>query len=95
MVISSQKPSELSKTVVSQCSNFIIHRVQNLDDLNYISKMVPYINRSILERLTYLQTGHALIFGTAINLPTLTNFDVAKPNTDSSNARIFEHWYID
>lgn len=95
MVISSQKPSELSKTVVSQCSNFIIHRVQNLDDLNYISKMVPYINRSILERLTYLQTGHALIFGTAINLPTLTKFDVAKPNTDSSNARIFEHWYID
>lgn len=95
MVISSQRPSELSKTVVSQCSNFIIHRVQNLDDLNYISKMVPYINRSILDRLTYLQTGNALIFGTAINLPTLTKFDVAKPNTDSSNARIFEHWYID
>ena len=57
--------------------------------------MVPYINRSILDRLTYLQTGNALIFGTAINLPTLTKFDVAKPNTDSSNARIFEHWYID
>lgn len=95
MVISSQRPSELSKTVVSQCSNFIIHRAQNLDDLNYISKMVPYINRSILDRLTYLQTGNALIFGTAINLPTLTKFDVAKPNTDSSNARIFEHWYID
>ena len=95
MVISSQRPSGLSKTVVSQCSNFIIHRVQNLDDLNYISKMVPYINRSILDRLTYLQTGNALIFGTAINLPTLTKFDVAKPNTDSSNARIFEHWYID
>lgn len=73
MVISSQRPSELSKTVVSQCSNFIIHRVQNLDDLNYISKMVPYINRSILDRLTYLQTGHALVFGTAINLQTLTD----------------------
>lgn len=95
MGISSQRPSELSKTVVSQCSNFIIHRVQNPDDLNYISKMVPYINRSILDRLTYLQTGHALVFGTAINLPTLTKFDVAEPNTDSSNARISEHWYID
>ena len=95
MGISSQRPSELSKTVVSQCSNFIIHRVQNPDDLNYISKMVPYINRSILDRLTYLQTGHALVFGTAINLPTLTKFDEADPNTDSSNARISEHWYID
>lgn len=95
MGISSQRPSELSKTVVSQCSNFIIHRVQNPDDLNYISKMVPYINRSILERLTYLQTGHALVFGTAINLPTLTKFDEADPNTDSSNAKISKHWYIE
>lgn len=95
MGISSPRPSELSKTVVSQCINFIIHRVQNPDDLNYISKMAPYINRSILDRLTYLQTGHALIFGTAINLPTLTKFDVAKPNTNSSNARISGRWYID
>ena len=93
MGVSSQRPSELSKTVVSQCSNFIIHRVQNPDDLSYISKMVPYINRNILDRLTYLQTGHALVFGTAINLPTLTKFDVANPQTDSSNAQISKHWY--
>lgn len=93
MGISSQRPSELSKTVVSQCSNFIIHRVQNPDDLSYISKMVPYINHNILDRLTYLQTGHALVFGTAINLPTLTKFDVANPQTDSSNAQISKHWY--
>lgn len=79
MGISSQRPSELSKTVVSQCSNFIIHRVQNPDDLQYISKMVPYINRGILDRLTYLQTGTALVFGTAINLPTLTRFAIASP----------------
>ena len=59
--ISSQRPSELSKTVVSQCSNFIVHRVQNPDDLQYISKMVPYINQNMIERLTYLQTGNALV----------------------------------
>ena len=92
--ISSQRPSELSKTVVSQCSNFIIHRVQNPDDLQYIQKMVPYINQGIIERLTYLQTGHALVFGTAINLPTLTKFPEADPKTDSDNAKISEKWYI-
>lgn len=58
MGISSQRPSELSKTVVSQCSNFIIHRVQNPDDLQYIAKMVPYVNQGMIDRLTYLQTGH-------------------------------------
>lgn len=93
--ISSQRPSELSKTVVSQCSNFIIHRVQNPDDLQYISRMVPYVNQGMIERLTYLQTGHALVFGTAINLPTLTKFDEAHPKPDSENAKISEKWYIE
>lgn len=92
--ISSQRPSELSKTVVSQCSNFIIHRVQNPDDLSYISRMVPYISEGIINRLTYLQTGNALIFGTAINLPTLAKFERANPPTDSHNAKISEKWYI-
>lgn len=93
--ISSQRPSELSKTVVSQCSNFIIHRVQNPDDLQYIQKMVPYVNQGMIERLTYLQTGHALVFGTAINLPTLTKFLEADPKPDSENAKISEKWYVD
>lgn len=93
--ISSQRPSELSKTVVSQCSNFIIHRVQNPDDLQYISRMVPYINQGTIDRLTYLQTGHALVFGTAINLPTITQFAEAVPSPDSQNAKIIEKWYIE
>ena len=92
--ISSQRPSELSKTVVSQCSNFIIHRVQNPDDLQYISRMVPYINQNAIDRLTYLQTGHALVFGSAINIPTLTKFEQADPKTDSENAKISEKWYV-
>ena len=93
--ISSQRPSELSKTVISQCSNFIIHRVQNPDDLQYISKMVPYINSGTIDRLTYLQTGHALVFETAINLPTLAKFDEANPKPDRENAQISEKWYIE
>ena len=93
--ISSQRPSELSKTVVSQCSNFIIHRVQNPDDLQYLSKMVPYVNNNMIDRLTYIQTGNALVFGSAINLPTLTKFDQANPATDSGNAKISEKWYIE
>ena len=93
--ISSQRPSELSKTVVSQCSNFIIHRVQNPDDLQYISRMVPYVNQGMIERLTYLQTGHALVFGTAINLPTLTKFEEASPKPDSENEKISERWYVE
>ena len=91
--ISSRRPSELSKTVVSQCSNFIVHRIQNPDDLMYLSHMVPYVTQGIINQLTYLQTGTALVFGTAINLPALTKFEGANPGTDSSSADISEIWY--
>ena len=94
MGISSQRPSELSKTVVSQCSNFIIHKIQNPDDIEYISRMVPYVNQGIVDRITYLRRGHALVFGTAINLPTLTAFDKANPTPNSGNSNIVEKWYL-
>lgn len=95
MGISSQRPSELSKTVVSQCSNFIIHKIQNPDDIQYISRMVPYVNQGIIDRITYLRRGYALVFGTAINLPTLTTFDKADPTPNSGNSNIVEKWYIE
>jgi len=94
MGISSQRPSELSKTVVSQCSNFIIHKIQNPDDIQYISRMVPYVNQGIIERITYLRRGYALVFGTAINLPTLTMFEKANPTPNSGNSNIIEKWYV-
>lgn len=95
MGISSQRPSELSKTVVSQCSNFIIHKIQNPDDIQYISRMVPYMNQGMVDRITYLRRGYALVFGTAINLPTLTAFEKATPPPNSGNSNIVEKWYIE
>lgn len=94
MCISSQRPSELSKTVVSQCSNFIIHKIQNPDDIQYIARMVPYVNQGIIDRITYLRRGYALVFGTAINLPTLTMFNIAEPTPNSGNSNIVEKWYL-
>lgn len=94
MGISSQRPSELSKTVVSQCNNFIIHRMQNPDDLQYVSRMIPYINKNMIDRISYLPRGNALVFGTAINLPMLTKFRLADPTPNSSNSNIVDIWYI-
>lgn len=94
LCVSTQRPSDLSKTVVSQCSNFIIHRIQNPDDLNYIGRMVPYIDKNTIDRLTYLQTGNALIFGSSIRIPMLTKFEEASPNTDGQSAKISERWYL-
>ena len=93
MGVSSQRPSDLSKTVLSQCSNFIIHRIQNPEDLHYIGKMVPFINDNMLSQITYIQTGLALVFGSAVNVPIIAKFDKAKPATNSHNADIMKCWY--
>lgn len=51
VMLASQRPSELSKTVLSQCSNFLVHRIQNPDDLSQIRQMTPFISDAILKRL--------------------------------------------
>lgn len=62
LLVSSQRPSELSKTVLSQCSNFIVHRIQNPEDLSHIRQITPHISETVLRRLPSIPTQHALIF---------------------------------
>ncbi len=68
MILSSQRPSELSKTVLSQCNNFILHRIRNNIDLEQMRKSIPYILDAQLLRLSYLKTGHALVVGEGFNI---------------------------
>ena len=60
LLVASQRPSELSRTVLSQCSNFVVHRIQNPDDLAHIRQMTPIISESVLKRLPSLPKQHAL-----------------------------------
>ncbi|MBR2124502.1 MAG: ATP-binding protein [Acetobacter sp.] len=89
----SQRPSELSKTVLSQCSNFIIHKIQNPDDLRYIRQMTPYISESITKRLPSLPQRHALVFGNAINLPVTVKIREADPPTASDDVKVSQTWF--
>ena len=92
LILSSQRPSELNETVLSQCSNFIIHRIQNPNDLFFIKKMTPFISSSILDQLPSIPTQKALIFGTGVNLPVLFKVKTADPMPDSKNNNIVKNW---
>lgn len=93
LLISSQRPSELSKTVLSQCSNFIVHRIQNPEDLAHIRQITPHISETILKRMPSIPTQHALIFGHAVNLPTTFKVHEAKPKPKSDNNQISKNWF--
>lgn len=69
LMLSSQRPSELSSTVLSQCNNYIVHRIKNNVDLEYLLNTIPYINRFQLNRFSYLPTGTAFIVGELFPIP--------------------------
>lgn len=94
LIVASQRPSELSKTVLSQCNNFIIHRIQNPDDLSQIRQMTPFISETVLRRLPSLPKQHALIFGNSVNIPTTFRVHDADPTPYSNDTQVRDIWYV-
>jgi len=93
LCVASQRPSELSKTVLSQCANFVVHRIQNPDDLAHIRQMTPFISEAVLKRLPSLPKQHALVFGTSVNLPTTFRVREANPLPWSDDTKICDLWF--
>lgn len=88
-----QRPSELSETSISQCSNFIILRTLHPKDLNFIREMVPSVSTEIIEQLKTLQSGTGIAFGSAFKVPVSIRFDKPNPEPLSNNADIQATWF--
>lgn len=95
LLISSQRPSELSKTVLSQCNTFIVHRLQNPDDQKYIRQIVSSANEDILNQLPVLPQQHAIIMGEAVRSPIQVRLRDALPKPNSENPSYVETWIAD
>lgn len=93
LMLSSQRPSELSGTVLSQCSNYLVHRIQNPEDLLHLRRLTPYISESVMSRVASLPKQQALIFGTAVNIPMTLRVRDADPLPESDDSRISQLWY--
>jgi DNA helicase HerA-like ATPase len=72
LVLSSQRPSELSPTVLSQCNSFILHRISNDRDQDAVGRLLPDHLRGVLRELPILPSRHAFLLGWATELPILT-----------------------
>lgn len=92
LLISSQRPSELSKTVLSQCNSFIVHRIQNPDDQVYIRKLVSSANSEILNQLPTLPQQHVIIMGDCVRTPVVARMNTAKPLPNSNNPEFINNW---
>ncbi len=92
LVISSQRPSELSKTVLSQCSSFIVHRLQNPEDLRYFKDIVPGVFEDLLNQLPALAPQMALILGECVRAPALVRIGDAHPLPRSRDPKFYRYW---
>ena len=88
----SQRPVEISETVVSQMSNFLILKMTHPKDLEYIEKMLPNISGDVVDKLNSLQPGTLVAFGSAFKIPLLIKMDMPDPTPYSSNCDIVNRW---
>ena len=90
-----QRPTELSETVISQCSNFLIFKINHPTDLEYIRKMVPNISTDVIEKQKTLQSGTCVAFGPMMKIPTIVKMDLPSPEPHSANAKIYQKWMVE
>lgn len=88
-----QRPSELSETAISQCSNFLIFKMVHPLDSEYIRNMVPNITNEIVERLKTMQPGYCISFGSAFKIPIVTHINLPNPTPSSNSADVNGAWY--
>ena len=94
-MIVSQRPSEISSTVFSQCNNFIVMRLNNPDDQSYVKRLLPEAVISYGDALSSLEKREVLIVGDAISTPTIARVMDANPTPKSDDIKFYKEWKED
>lgn len=91
-MVVSQRPSELSETVLSQCNSFIVMRLNNPEDQHYVSKVVGDHFAGLIQMLPSLRPGEAFVIGDSVLMPMRTMVTMPNPTPQSGDLDFFKHW---
>jgi DNA helicase HerA-like ATPase len=91
-LLSSQRPSEISETIFSQCANFLAMRLTNPSDQSYVARLLPDTLGNLCEKLPTLGQGEALLIGEAVVMPSLVRIEPCDPAPSSSDIPYFQLW---
>jgi hypothetical protein len=92
LVVASQRPSELSRTVLAQCNSFIVHRIQNPDDQEYFKSVISGVNRELLDQLPALAQQQAIVLGDCVSLPLQVRINDVDPRPRSDDPPFTKAW---
>ncbi|WP_076752701.1 ATP-binding protein [Elizabethkingia anophelis] len=90
LLVSTQRPSEVSHTVISQCNSLIVHKITNSRDLDFIRNTIEYDDKSQIDLLTSLKQQQALVLGEAFAFSSLIKISEANPLPHSETPKIFK-----
>ena len=94
MNIISQRPVEISETVIAQTSNFLIFKMTHPKDIEYIRTMLPNISEDVIEKQKTLQPGNCVGFGQAFKLPMVIKMEMPNPAPNSNSCDVNNCWKI-
>lgn len=92
MLLASQRPSEISETIFSQCNNFIAMRLTNPTDQNYVKKLLPDTYGGLINKMPTLKAGESLLIGDSIIIPSIVQIDECENKPSSNDIPYFELW---
>ena len=92
LLLASQRPSEISETIFSQCNNFIAMRLTNPVDQSYVKKLLPDSLGSLIEKMPSFRQGEALLVGESVVLPSIVQVVQCDPAPSSNDIPYWELW---
>ena len=92
LLLASQRPSEISETIFSQCNNFIAMRLTNPNDQNYVKKLLPDTLGNIIDELPTLRAGEALLLGESVVLPSIVQIEKCDLAPSSNDIPYWNLW---
>lgn len=90
----SQRPSELSETAISQCSNFLVFKMFHPNDLIFVNSILPNVSSGLIQKLKTFHPGTCIAYGSAFKMPVVVNVDEPNPGPLSQNVDISRTWYV-
>ncbi len=90
--IISQRPVDISDTVLAQCSDFLIFKMTHPKDIKYIGEILPNISQDVIEKMKVLQPGTCVAFGSAFKIPMICKLEMPSPSPHSSSCNVSAFW---
>ena len=90
--IISQRPSEISETIFSQCNNFLAMRLTNPEDQNYVKRLLPDALGPLTESLPILREGEGILLGDSVVMPSLVKVDLPDSSPSSTDIPYLREW---